>query len=175
MSNFVVLMCSVLEVSVSGYYAWRKREPSRHSRGDAFLLLDASDAGLAHDLGVNCAPKLANIGINCPACVQTVTIDSPTPAQNPFGQAVVHFQGAPDFSSTRIAVPGPNGFPLARFQPGAVAGPGYSAFIRIAGSPVVYSAPIVANGDGSFDVVHHTNTSDRVRIHIAPSKSPSGR
>jgi hypothetical protein len=169
MRNFVVLMCSVLEVSVSGDSAWRKR-------GDAFLLLDASDAGLAHDLGVNCAPKLANIGINCPACVQTVTIDSPTPAQNPFGQAVVHFQGAPDFSSTRIAVPGPNGFPLARFQPGAVAGPGYSAFIRIAGSPVVYSAPIVANGDGLFDVVHHTNTSDRVLgIHIAPSKSPSGR
>jgi len=89
-----------------------------------FILLDASDIGLAHDLGVNYAPKLANIGINCSACVQTVTIDSPTPAQNPFGQALVHFQGAPDFSPTRIAVPGPNGFPLAKFQPGAVAGPG---------------------------------------------------
>src|SRR6266851_8982710 len=33
----VALMCAVLEVSVSGYYAWRKREPSRHSREDAFL------------------------------------------------------------------------------------------------------------------------------------------
>jgi putative transposase len=33
----VVLMCSVLEVAVSGYYAWRKREPGRHSREDAFL------------------------------------------------------------------------------------------------------------------------------------------
>ncbi len=30
--------------------------------------------------------------------------------------------------------PGPTGFPLANFQPGAVAGPGYSPFIRIAGS-----------------------------------------
>src|SRR6266446_1036965 len=88
-----------------------------------FVLLDASDAGLAHDLGVNYAPKLANIGIGCPACVQTVTIDNPTPAQNPFGPALVHFQGAPAFSPTRIAVPGPNGFPLAKFQPGAVAGP----------------------------------------------------
>ncbi|TME67322.1 MAG: hypothetical protein E6I59_00945, partial [Chloroflexi bacterium] len=97
-----------------------------------FILLDASDVGLAHDLGVNYAPKLANIGIGCLACVQTVTLDSPTPAQNPFGQALVHFQGAPDFSPTRIAVPGPNGFPLAQFQPGAVAGPGYSPFIRIA-------------------------------------------
>src|SRR5437016_3021983 len=138
-----------------------------------FILLDASDVGLAHDLGVNYAPKLANIGIGCPACVQTVTLDSPTPAQNPFGQALVHFQGAPDFSLTRIAVPGPNGFPLAKFQPGAVAGPGYSPFIQIAGSPVVYNAPIVATGDGPFDVVHHTNTGDRVLgIHIAGPSAP---
>ncbi len=141
-----------------------------------FILLDASDAGLAHDLGVNFAPKLANLAIGCPTCVQTVTIDNPTPAQNPFGPALVHFQGAPDFSPTRIAVPGPNGFPLAQFQPGAVAGPGYSPFIRIAGSPVVYNAPIVATGDGPFDVVHHTNTGDRVLgIHIAPATAPSGQ
>ncbi len=141
-----------------------------------FVLLDASDVGLAHDLGVNYAPKLANIAISCPTCVQTVTLDSPTPAQNPFGQALVHFKGAPDFSPTRIAVPGPNGFPLAKFQPGAVAGPGYSPFIQIAGSPVVYSAPIVATGDGPFDVVHHTNTGDRVLgIHIATGKAPSGQ
>src|SRR5437763_6250817 len=141
-----------------------------------FILLDASDVGLAHDLGVNYAPKLANIGISCPTCVQTVTLDSPTPAQNPFGQALVHFQGAPDFSPTRIAVPGPNGFPLAKFQPGAVAGPGYSPFIQIAGSPVVYNAPIVATGDGPFDVVNHTNTGDRVLgIHIAPPTSPPGQ
>ena len=44
-----------------------------------FILLDASDAGLAHDLGVNFAPKLANIGISCPACVQTVTLYYFTP------------------------------------------------------------------------------------------------
>src|SRR5436309_8453682 len=141
-----------------------------------FIILDASDVGLAHDLGVNYAPKLANIGIGCPACVQTVTIDNPKPAQNPFGTALVHFKGAPDFSPTRIAVPGPNGFPLAKFQPGAVAGPGYSPFIQIAGSPVVSNAPIVATGDDPFDVVHHTNTGDRVLgIHIAPATSPSGQ
>jgi len=33
----VALMCSVLEVSVWRYDAWRKREPGRHSREDAFL------------------------------------------------------------------------------------------------------------------------------------------
>ncbi len=140
-----------------------------------FVLLDSSDAGLSHDLGVNYAPKLANIEIGCPACVQSVTLEAPTPAQNRFGPAVVDFQGAPDFSPTRIATPGPHGFPLSNFKPGAVAGPGYSPFIRIEGSPVVYSAPIVATGDGHFDVVHHTNTGDRVLgIHIAPA-SPPGR
>jgi hypothetical protein len=138
-----------------------------------YVLLDASDAGIAHDLGVNYAPKLGNIAIGDPEAVQTVTLDSPTPDQNKFGQALVHFQGAPDFSPTRIAEPGPNGFPLAKFQPGAVAGPGYSPFIRIAGSQTVYSAPIVATGDAPFDVVHHTNTGDRVLgIHIAGPSAP---
>jgi hypothetical protein len=138
-----------------------------------YVLLDASDAGLAHDLGVNYAPKLANIAISDPAAVQTVTLGSPTPQQNPFGPAVVNFAGAPDFSPTRIATPGPDGFPLAKFQPGAVAGPGYSPFIKIAGSNVVYNAPIVATGDGPFDVTHHTNTEDRaLAIHIAGPSQP---
>jgi hypothetical protein len=133
-----------------------------------YVQLDASDPGIAHDLGINYAPKLGNIGIGCPDCVQTVTLDSPSPTENRFGQAIVNFQGAPDFSPTRIAEPGRTGFPLANFQSGAVAGPGYSPFIRIAGSQTVYSAPIVATGDGPFDVVHHTNTGDRVLgIHIA--------
>jgi hypothetical protein len=138
-----------------------------------FVLLDASDQGIAHDLGVNYAPKLGNLAIDDPEAVQTVTLDSPSPDQNRFGQAIVNFQGAPDFSPTRIAEPGPTGFPLANFQPGAVAGPGYSPFIRIAGAPTVYSAPIVATGDGLFDVVHHTNTGDRVLgIHIAGPQQP---
>ncbi len=138
-----------------------------------YVLLDASDSGLAHDLGVNYAPKLANIAINDPEAVQTVTLESPTPDQNKFGQAVVDFQGAPDFSPTRIAEPGPTGFPLANFQPGAVAGPGYSPFIRIASSDAVYSAPIVATGDAPFDVTHHTNTGDRVLgAHIAGPQQP---
>jgi hypothetical protein len=138
-----------------------------------YVLLDASDQGIAHDLGLNYAPKLGNLAINDPEAVQTVTLDSPTPDQNRFGQAIVNFQGAPDFSPTRIAEPGPTGFPLAKFQPGAVAGPGYSPFIRIAGASTVYSAPIVATGDGPFDVVHHTNTGDRVLgIHISGPSAP---
>src|SRR6266404_2761209 len=138
-----------------------------------YVLLDASDAGLAHDLGVNYAPKLANIAISDPAAVQTVTLGSPSPQQNPFGPAVVNFAGATDFSPARIATPGPTGFPLAKFQPGSVAGPGYSPFIKIAGSDVVYNAPIVATGDGPFDVTRHANTEDRVLgIHIAGPSAP---
>ncbi|MEP7023802.1 MAG: hypothetical protein ABJB47_08325 [Actinomycetota bacterium] len=144
-----------------------------HGKRVWYVLLDASDSGLAHDLGVNYAPKLADIGIGCAACVQTVTLGHPTPQANPFGPAVAHFAGAPDFSPTRIATPGPGGFPLAKFQPGAVAGPGYSPFIRFAGSNVVYNAPIVATGNGPFDVVHHTNTGDRVLgVHIAGKSKP---
>ena len=138
-----------------------------------YVLLDASDQGIAHDLGVNYAPKLGNLAIGDPEAVQTVTLDSPTAQENKFGQAIVNFQGAPDFSPTRIAEPGPTGFPLANFQPGAVAGPGYSPFIRIAGAPTVYSAPIIATGDGPFDVIHHSNTGDRVLgIHIAGASAP---
>jgi hypothetical protein len=138
-----------------------------------YVLLDASDEGAANDLGVNYAPKLANIAIGDPAAVQSVTLENPTPQANPFGPAVLDFAGAPDFSPTRIAAPGPNGFPLAKFQPGAVAGPGYSPFIKIAGSGTVYDAPIVATGDGPFDVTTHTNTGDRVLgVHIAAPSKP---
>jgi len=141
-----------------------------------FILTEASDIGLAHNSGLNYAPKLANIAIGCPECVQTVTLDSPTADQNKFGPATVHFQGEPDFTPTRTLVPGPNGFPPASFSPGAVAGPRYSPFIQIAGSSVVYNAPIVATGDGPFDVTTHTNTSDRVLgVHIAQPPFPSGQ
>ncbi len=141
-----------------------------------FILTEASDIGLAHNSGLNYAPKLANIAVGCPECVQTVTLDSPTADQNKFGPATVHFQGEPDFTPTRTLVPGPNGFPPASFSPGAVAGPGYSPFIQIAGSSVVYNAPIVATGDGPFDVTTHTNTSDRVLgVHIAQPPFPSGQ
>src|SRR5438309_2518698 len=140
-----------------------------------FILTESSDQGLAKNSGLNYAPKLANIASGCADCVQTVTQEQPTADQNKFGPAVIHFQGGPDFSPARTLVPGPNGFPPVSSSPGAVAGKGYSPFIRIEGSSAVYNAPIVASGDGPFDVVHHTNTGDRVLgVHIAPP-SPAGQ
>lgn len=124
-----------------------------------FIITDASDFGLAHDLNVNYAPKLANMAIGCAACVQEVTLT--VPIGNKFSDAIVNFQGVPDFSPTRILTPSATGFPPLAVQPGAVGDAKYSPFIRIKGSDVVYNAPIVAVGDGPFDVMHHSNTSDR--------------
>jgi hypothetical protein len=131
-----------------------------------FVLTEASDFGIAHDLNVNYASKLANAAIGCAKCVQTVHLSSS--ATNKFAEATVRFAGVPDFSPTRVLVPGTAVFPPAKAAPGAVGGPGYSPLIRIAGSSVVYNAPIVAEGDGPFDVTTHTNTSDRVlAVHRA--------
>lgn len=127
-----------------------------------YILTDASDFGLAHDLNINYAPKLANVPVGCSACVQNVTLT--VPQNNAFGEAVVNFAGIPDFSPTRMLVPGaaPNAFPPKVAQPGAVAGPNYSPFIRVNGSSVIYNAPIVAVGDGPFNLYTHTTTHDRV-------------
>ena len=174
---------SAIEVNLSQEYVRLPIYPgiayagTPHQEKVWYILEDASTPGAADDLGVNYAPKLANMGISCPACVQTVHLINPPPSQNHFGPAPISFAGAPDFSPTRIAVPGPDGFPLAKFQPGAVAGPGYTPFIQIAGSDTVYNAPIIATGNGPFDVANHTNTADRVLgIHIgsSPADSPSG-
>lgn len=64
-------MCRVLEVSVSGYYAWLHREPSRHCREDAELVKCISNAFQIYrcvygspsihaelrDQGIHCARK----------------------------------------------------------------------------------------------------------------------
>ncbi len=122
-----------------------------------YVRMDVSDADLARDLGLNFAPRLANAANGCPACVQTVESTDPV-----LGRAPVEFAGTVDFSPTRILTPGPTGFPPLQAQPGSVAGPGYSDLVRVAGSSVVFNAPIVAVGDGPFDVTTHTNTLDRV-------------
>ena len=50
------------------------RLPLYKGEGDGktvwYVLLDASDAGIAHDLGVNYAPKLGNLAIGDPEAVR---------------------------------------------------------------------------------------------------------
>ena len=123
-----------------------------------FVRTDVSDAALATQLGLNFAPRLANGDLECPACVQAVQSASAV-----LGQAPVQFAGTVDFAPQRVLTPSATGFPPLAAQPGSVAGPGYSDLVRVQGSAVVYNAPIIAVGDGPFDVsATHTNTHDRV-------------
>lgn len=131
-----------------------------HGQTVWYIITDTSDQGISDDLNALYAPKLANVPIGCPTCVQHVTLSAPV--GNKLDEAIVTFQGIPDFSPTRVLVPSKAGFPPLKIQPGAVGDARYSPLIQFPGSPVVYNAPIVAVGNGPFDVIRHTNTGDRV-------------
>ena len=142
-----------------------------------YIITEASDFGVANGLDVNFSPKLVNMAVGCPRCVQEVTLKGPP--KNKFGEAVVQFQGVPDFSPRRELVPGPaagpGAFPPASATPGAVGDARYSPFIRIRGSSVIYNTAIVASGDGPFDVERHTNTADRVLSIKKPGPAEAGK
>lgn len=123
-----------------------------------YVITDVSDATIASQLGVNHSPKLSNAGAKCPACVQEVTSSNLV-----LGEAPVEFQGAPDFSPERTIMPGPPfaPFPPQAFTVGATARANYSPFVTVQGSSVVYNAPIVATGEGPFDITTHSDTHDR--------------
>ena len=141
-----------------------------------YVLLDASDPGAAHNLGLNYAPKLANLGIGCPDCVQTVTIDSPSPADNPFGQAVVNFAG-------RAGLQPQAGRPAGSGRLPARAGPSRArwrarATARSSASPD--RRPSTARRSSRPATGRSTSSTTRTRtiahsaFHIAP-KSPPGQ
>jgi hypothetical protein len=131
-----------------------------------YVLTDVSDQQLANTLGLNFAPKLANSSHNCPGCVQNLSIP-----RNILEAGVVEFNGIPDFSPERILVPGPQGFPAITLQPGSRAGLFYTPYVQVAGTNIVYNAPIIAIGEsqGKFDKDVdinnpdiHSRTHDRV-------------
>jgi hypothetical protein len=116
-----------------------------HGKTVWYILTDVSDIGEAQAKGLTFAPALAGVG-----ATQTVANHG----------GVWDFPAAPDFSKDRVFTPGATGFPPAAAAPGATADAAYSPFVRV-GNGTVYNAPIVATGDGPFDVLKHTNTSDR--------------
>ncbi len=125
-----------------------------------YVITDASDPDVAKELGVNFAPKLANLAAlsgGCPGCVQRVASRDPI-----LGRSPIEFKGVPDFLPERILESGAAAFPPVAAQPGAVAGLHYSPFVVVQGSDVVFNAPIVAVGDGPFDVTRHKDTHDRL-------------
>lgn len=112
-----------------------------------YILLDSSDAADAARRGVVHAPLLARAGH-----VQTV--------KRRDGRLL--FAAAPDFRPARRLSAGAQGFPPRQAEPGATAPDAYSPFIREAGGGAILNAPIIAVGDGPFDLADHGNTADRV-------------
>lgn len=114
-----------------------------------YIITDASDANEAKKLGVVYAPNLAHIGASA--------LQHASKRGNDYV-----FEGAPDFSATRTYVASKTGFPPASATPGSIGDSQYSPFVRVDGIVGVLNAPIVASGDGNFDIIHHTNTEDRI-------------
>jgi len=125
------------------------RRGSAHGKTVWYVETDTSDLGVAKAQGLVYAPMLAQLG-------SAVIADATS------GPGGVAFAGAPDFSPVRSYIAGATGFPPASAKPGGAGDDAYSPFVRIAGQPGVVNAPIVATGDGPFDVTHHGNTEDRV-------------
>lgn len=127
--------------------------PLRHGTFDGksvwYVETDASSVRIAKRDRVVFSPSLASIGSDA---TQSATLSG----------GVLHFAGVPDFSPTRTYVASTGGFPPKSATPGGVADKNYSPFVRVAGQPGVLNAPIVAVGEGPFDVTTHTNTEDRV-------------
>ena len=121
-----------------------------------YVITEASDEGMASDLGVNFALRLANIPADSP------TVQSVTSGSAMLGHDMVTFAGVPDFSPTRELTPGPTGFPSAHFVPGAFGDALYSDLVRVNGGDIVFNALIMALGAGPFDVTTHANTNDGV-------------
>ena len=122
---------------------------SAHGETVWYIVTDTSNAATARRLHVIYSPSLANIGA---AATQS--------ARRIDGRLL--FAGAPNFAPTRIFVPSAAGFPPSVAKPGGIADAFYSPFVRVRGERGILNAPIVATGNGPFDVVHHRNTEDRV-------------
>ena len=105
-----------------------------------YVVTESSNKDDAERRGVNHAPKLTNaLGTRAVQKVQTTS-------------GAVRFAGTVDFAPERLVVPGPEGFPPARFRPGAVGDAEYSPLITANGRTVL-NASQVANASGLHDAV----------------------
>lgn len=113
-----------------------------------YIITDASDLNEAKKLSVAFSPILTNLAGSAEQHV--------TKRGNEY-----LFEGVPDFSKTRTYVGGRAGFPPMSATPGGVGDSKYSPFIRADGIPGVLNAPIVATGDGAFDVSYFSRSTHR--------------
>lgn len=112
-----------------------------------YIVTDSSEAADAAARGVVHAPLLARAGH-----VQAASLDGNR----------LRFAAAPDFRPQRAVTAGPSGYPPQLAVPGATAPPAYSPLIRVEGQAAILNAPIVATGEGPFDLAAHSDTADRV-------------
>jgi hypothetical protein len=114
-----------------------------------YVITDASTQSEAAKLGVNFTPKLANAA-NTPA-VEMSSSNDPTAINVPAGV---------DFSPTHVLVAGPNGFPPAQAQAGAVGNSGYSPLVQLPDGVVLNAEQI---GDGTtLNVLDKAHWADKV-------------
>lgn len=103
-----------------------------------YLLLNSSDGNDADRLRISRADKLRNA--RGTLAVQKVRVVG----------GVIDFPKTVDFAPQRIVVPGPQGFPPARAEPGAIGEPGYSPLIEMPDG-TIRNAPHIANDSGHAD------------------------
>jgi len=120
-----------------------------HGKSVWYIITDASDRDIAQRNHVVYSPSLAKIGT---VATQHVT----------YKNGIPQFDGIPDFSPTRSYIASEGGFPPKTATPGSVGDAEYSPFITTSTMDGVFNAPVVAVGDGPFDVTTHANTEDRV-------------
>jgi hypothetical protein len=146
-------IASLIAVDTAAHTAtFRLRKGMEEGKTVWFIVTDASNAKSAKMLGVNYSPSLASLGKDA---IQKATLND---------DATFTFAGAPSFKAQRSYAAGATGFPPTSATPGGKGDPEYSPFVTLTNTMqgVVFNAPIVATGDGPFDVTTHTNTEDRV-------------
>jgi hypothetical protein len=111
-----------------------------HGQTVFYVMTDASDGNFAQQFGLNTSQKLANAAGS--AGVQKVTVVN----------GVIDFPATVDFTPVRQLTPGPQGFPPAAAQPGAVGESGYSPLIQMPNG-IIVNAPHIANNTGQADKV----------------------
>jgi hypothetical protein len=110
-----------------------------------YIVLDASTSAAADRYGVNRSNKLRNaLGSDA---VQRVSVRN----------GVIDFPASVDFTPVRHVVAGPDGFPPAAADPGAVGETGYSPLIELPDGTVL-NAPQIANAGGQADKITDLDT-----------------
>jgi hypothetical protein len=111
-----------------------------HGQTVYYVITDSSDGNFSQTFGINRSQKLANAAHS--GGVQKVSVVN----------GVLDFPATVDFTPVRKVSPGPQGFPPAAAEPGAIGEVGYSPLIQLPNG-IIVNAPHVANSTGQADKV----------------------